>query len=80
MNLAINDKSFFQVKAIANDAILKIKKIYLAGDNEQSVYSNQYLYIIKEFEEHPEKFNIKKSPKIPDGSPIGSDICNTISN
>jgi hypothetical protein len=32
--------------------------------------------MIKEFYEHPEKFKLEVSPKIPDGSPIGSNICN----
>ena len=36
----------------------------------------QYSIVIKEFYEHPEKFKLEASPKIPDGSPIGSGVCN----
>ena len=38
--------------------------------------SIQYSLMIKKFFEHPEQFKIEVSPKIPDGSPIGMDICN----
>lgn len=70
MNLAVGDKSYFQVNAIANKAI---KSIFEGLDN--SVYANQYKLLIKRFNEEPEGFKLEASPKIPDGSPIGSDIC-----
>ncbi|WP_369998219.1 zinc-dependent metalloprotease [Winogradskyella sp.] len=72
MNLAVNDESYFQVKAIANKAIRNISQENLSLD----MIKMQYNFIIKEFYEHPEKFKIEASPKIPDGSPIGSDMCN----
>ncbi|WP_439151134.1 zinc-dependent metalloprotease [Winogradskyella sp.] len=72
MNLAVSDQSYFQTKAIANKTIFDISKRSLNMD----AYSMQYGIMIKEFYEHPEKFKIEASPKIPDGSPIGSDICN----
>jgi len=75
MNLAVSDKSYFQVNAIANKTI---KSIYEGLDN--STYSNQYKRLIKRFNEEPEEFKLEVSPKIPDGSPIGSDICNYNSN
>jgi len=76
MNLAVNDQSVFQVKAIANDAIKSLSGNYLLNKNKQSPYASQYAMMINEFKEHPEKFKIKSTPKIPDGSPIGSDFCN----
>ncbi|BAO77195.1 zinc-dependent metalloprotease [Winogradskyella sp. PG-2] len=76
MNLAVNNQSYFKVKAIANKALRDIAK------NNFGLEATQYQYglIIKEFYEHPEKYKIESSPKIPDGSPIGSDICNYNSN
>ncbi|MBO6880090.1 zinc-dependent metalloprotease [Winogradskyella sp.] len=76
MNLATNDESYFQTKAIANNAIRNIAQGNLSLDEMKM----QYNFMIKEFYEHPEKFKIELSPKIPDGSPIGSDICNYNSN
>ncbi len=75
MNLAVNDKSYFQVNAIANKAI---KSIFEGLDT--SAYSNQYKRLIKRFNEEPEEFKLEASPKIPDGSPIGSDMCSYSSN
>ncbi|WP_430468301.1 zinc-dependent metalloprotease [Winogradskyella ouciana] len=76
MNLAVNDESYFQTKAIANNAIRNIAQGNLSLDEKKM----QYNFMINEFYEHPEKFKIKASPKIPDGSPIGSGICNYNSN
>ncbi|RNC86320.1 MAG: DUF5117 domain-containing protein [Winogradskyella sp.] len=70
MNLAANNRSYFQVKAMANKAIKKIAKM----DDLDDV-GLQYIILIKEFYEHPDKFKLEASPKIPDGSPIGSDLC-----
>jgi len=75
MNLAVNDNAYFQVNAIANKMI---KSIYEGLDN--SAYSNQYKRLIKRFNEEPEEFKLEASPKIPDGSPIGSDMCSYTSN
>ena len=71
MNLAVNDQSYFQVKAIANKAIGNIAKQNLGFDTIKM----QYGLMIKEFYEHPEKFKLKSAPKIPDGSPIGMGVC-----
>jgi hypothetical protein len=74
MNLAVNDKTFFQVKAMANDAINSLSK--LLSDKKNNVkYANQYWVMITEFKKNPDKFKLQNSPKIPDGSPIGSDSC-----
>lgn len=72
MNLAVNDESYFMTKAVANKAISQLLKTFL---NLQDT-SMQYAIMIKEFYEHPEKFQLEASPKIPDGSPIGMDMCN----
>jgi hypothetical protein len=87
MNLAVSDQSYFQVKAKANFAIESIqisykldKKIIPNNFNSHSENSAQYLRLINEFREHPEKFKLETSPKIPDGSPIGSNVCNYNSN
>ena len=76
MNLANSDQSFFQVKAKANDAINSIFRDYLSDKKKPSLYANQFAMLIREFREHPEKFKMENAPKIPDGSPIGSDFCN----
>ncbi|MFP4846869.1 zinc-dependent metalloprotease [Winogradskyella sp. PE311] len=72
MNLAVNNQSYIQVKAIANKAIRDVAQKNFGLENIQY----QYSLMVKEFYEHPEKFKLESSPKIPDGSPIGSDICN----
>ncbi|WP_422104625.1 zinc-dependent metalloprotease [Winogradskyella sp.] len=74
MNLAINEESYFQTKAIANKAIMELSKMMTKTD----AYSLQYQMMIKAFYEHPEKFKIPASPKIPDGSPIGHSSCSYI--
>lgn len=74
MNLAVNNESYFQVKAIANKSLRDIAKKNFGVD---SIYY-QYNIIIKEYYEHPEKFKLDVSPKIPDGSPIGSANCSYI--
>lgn len=78
MNLAVHDQSFLQVKAIANNAINSLFNNYLSDKKQTSPYALQYKLMIQEFREHPEKFKIENAPKIPDGSPIGSDYCNYI--
>tara|TARA_R100000935_G_scaffold38146_1_gene59422 strand:- start:922 stop:3327 length:2406 start_codon:yes stop_codon:yes gene_type:complete len=73
MNLAVNDNSIFQVKAIANSKLESLEtwlKANLASDN---VIIAQFLRDIKNFREKPDEFKvIIQAPKIPDGSPIGS--------
>ena len=72
MNLAVNDNSFFQVKAKANSAIISIAK----SIDILSPYGMEYMRLIKRFNDKPEAFKLESSPKIPDGSPIGTDSCN----
>ena len=74
MNLAVTDKAFLQVNAMSYEALEEISE--LVTDRRTKVpYASQYARIINEFKEHPEKFKMEASPKIPDGSPIGSDNC-----
>jgi hypothetical protein len=75
MNLAVNDAAYFQVNAMANAAISKISRS-LDSNNMSASYKLQYKRLIREFHTKPEKFVLKSTPKLPDGSPIGSGICN----
>jgi len=79
----INDSSTFsQVKNISNDYLTNITLELLSKkrkDYKLSKYSSYYIRMIKDFYEDPEKYKIKESLKIPDGSPIGTDNCNYIS-
>ena len=74
MNLASSNMTYFEVKAIANEALTDIAATLY--DKKKSVeYANQYRKLLSEFNEHPEKFKLESAPQIPDGSPIGSDVC-----
>ena len=76
-NLASNKKSYFQVKAEANKEIINISQL-LASKKNKNRYSMEYLNTIRKFNTKPELFELTSSPKIPDGSPIGSTLCNLI--
>jgi len=76
-NLASNKKSYFQVKAVANKEITNISQL-LASKKNKNRYSMEYLNTIRKFNTKPELFELTSSPKIPDGSPIGSTLCNLI--
>ncbi len=78
MNLAITEKVYPQVNAIAfakiNSLIPLLKKN--AGNVNETMYNTYYLNQINTFLEKPENFKVlPASPKIPDGSPIGSFRC-----
>ena len=77
LNLASNKKSFFQVKSIANKEIRNIAT-FLSSKKNKNIYSSEYLNTIRKFNTKPELFELISSPKIPDGSPIGSTHCNLI--
>ena len=72
MNLYASDNSISQVKAITYNFLLKLKDTF---KNDESVVANEMLYRIDNFLDEPQKFNVIPSPKIPDGSPIGSYQC-----
>ena len=73
MNLAASDQSFFQVKAIANKAI---RDIAMKSISFNDAYKMQYTMIMTQFTENSKEFKLPPAPGIPDGSPIGSDMCN----
>ncbi len=77
MNLAANDQSFFQVKALANKAI---RDITIKSLTTNDAYKMQYNQMIVQFNDNPKEFKLPSAPKIPDGSPIGSDLCHYNSN
>lgn len=80
MNLAVSESAYFQVQAKANDAIGEISKSLYDKKRDVNPYAAQYARMISEFQEHPEKFKLEPAPRIPDGSPIGTDACDYILN
>ncbi|SDB40182.1 protein of unknown function [Flavobacteriaceae bacterium MAR_2010_188] len=74
MNLAVNDKAYMQVNAIAEAAIEDILRKVTANFDNGS-YARHYKMMIENFREEPQDYKLEASPKIPDGSPIGSDDC-----
>ncbi len=72
LNLIASSKSIPQVKGIVNQSLEELTKNLKAT---RDIFSNQLLREISDFRKNPEKFNIYKSPTIPDGSPIGSLQC-----
>ena len=77
LNLASNKSSFFQVKAIAKKELSSIMDL-LISKKYMNKYKHEYLSIIKNFKIKPELFELIDSPKIPDGSPIGSSNLNEL--
>ncbi|MCK0124181.1 zinc-dependent metalloprotease [Gelidibacter sp. F2691] len=80
MNLAVSDAATFQVQAQANSAIDDISKMLKDKKQVAPVYAAQYERLIFQLREHPENFKLETAPRIPDGSPIGTDACNYNSN
>ncbi|WP_062055274.1 zinc-dependent metalloprotease [Aquimarina longa] len=77
MNLSVHKKVYPQVNAIAN-AKIKDLAIFLKKSKEEgidNVYNKHFVDKITAFLESPEKFKLIITPKIPDGSPIGSYSC-----
>jgi len=79
MNLTVSDDTYFQVKSLANDALSEISR-GLYDKKDMKPYASQYGRMISELREHPEKYKIESAPRIPDGSPIGTDLCTHILN
>ncbi|MEH6405917.1 MAG: zinc-dependent metalloprotease [Leeuwenhoekiella sp.] len=71
-NLAASDKSIDQVKAIAINTLMHYANEW---ENESDIDKKYIALDIAKFLKEPEKFKIIPSPKIPDGSPIGSFEC-----
>ncbi len=77
MSLSNNKKAYAQVNAIAYSKILDLATL-LKNNQVGSInkmYNTYYLKQINDFLEKPENFKVIPSPKIPDGSPIGSFEC-----
>jgi len=72
MNLSANPGSIPQVKALANKTLQGLKDRFNKSD---SAVALEMSYRIDQFMDEPEKFKVIPSPKIPDGSPIGSFQC-----
>ena len=70
MNLAVSDEVHPQVNAIATQ---KLKTVSSQLAKNTDAISVEMVSRIKNFQEHPDKFEVVPSPKIPDGSPIGTD-------
>lgn len=76
LELAASKKASFQAKSIAFYKVNELKKWLINNLNsDNSMYRNGYISIIDSFLKHPEKFELDRSPKIPEGSPIGSIRC-----
>tara|TARA_Y100000991_G_C21843794_1_gene293514 strand:- start:169 stop:606 length:438 start_codon:yes stop_codon:yes gene_type:complete len=75
----INDtNSFSQVKSICNDKLEEVVKELSTKNNEELLFSDYYVFLIKDFYKDSKKYKIINSLKIPDGSPIGTDNCSYI--
>ena len=75
MNLAVSDAAYFQTKYEADMAIRKISRLLYDTKKKTHAYTEMYSSMIAQFKNKPEKFKKKEAPKIPDGSPIGTDRC-----
>ena len=71
MNLAGHNSVHPQVNAIASQKLKELSSQF-AKDSESNAISAEMVKRINAFDEHPEMFKVIPSPKIPDGSPIGT--------
>lgn len=71
--LSANSSSYKQVNAIVNYKLNEINSMLLRAkvNGKQKYYNMEFVKMIKEFKQNPSKFKKVRSPKIPDGSPIG---------
>ncbi len=73
MNLAVNKNSVFQVKAIANYKLDGLEAWLKANMASEKGVRTEMLRQLVSFRENPEAFkSFDNTPKLPDGSPIGS--------
>ena len=70
MNLAVSDKVYAQVNAIAN---YKLKELKQNLASEKGVFATEIIKRIDDFYTHPEQYKLIPVSTIPDGSPIGMD-------
>jgi len=71
MNLAAHKEVHAQVNAIAYEKLNALKSSLLA--NQKNAIGKEMVRRINDFKEHPDRFEVIPSPKLPDGSPIGMD-------
>ena len=72
MRLGVHGNSLPQTKGIINGKIDELQRA-LAGNSDS--FSKELGREIANYKKQPEKFKAKPTPKIPDGSPIGSYQC-----
>ena len=74
-HLSSNKDMYWQVNAIVNDKIDKINLLLKSSKETgiQKMYHKEMIQMISNFKKNPTKFKKLQTPKIPDGSPIGSD-------
>ena len=72
MNLIATDQASPQVKSVANEAL---DDLFTSLKSDKSTFNNQLIRELISFRKDPEKFDVYKVSKIPDGSPIGSAPC-----
>ncbi|MDY8135528.1 zinc-dependent metalloprotease [Aquimarina sp. 2201CG5-10] len=77
MSLSKNQNAYPQVNAIAYAKMVNLIPVLTSQSKDPlgKIYNDYYLKQIQEFMKRPESFKVIPSPKIPDGSPIGSDRC-----
>ena len=72
MNLIATDQASPQVKSFVNEAL---DDLFSSLKSDKSTFNNQLIRELISFRKYPEKFDVYKVSKIPDGSPIGSAPC-----
>ncbi|TPN88642.1 zinc-dependent metalloprotease [Aquimarina algicola] len=75
MHLSVLKETYPQVNAIAYQKLMSLKEMISNNEVSDNDYKVYYLQQIQLFIEKPESFTVQPSPKIPDGSPIGSFKC-----
>lgn len=77
MNLAKHPNSSSAVKAQSQYVLHTLSQKIANKKYKESEKAYQYYYLetLDQFKKYPEKFKPMASPKIPDGSPIGTDNC-----
>jgi hypothetical protein len=70
MNLAAAKEVHPQVNAIANQ---QLRKLAISFGASNDIMKAEMARRIKNFYEHPDKFEVLPTPVLPDGSPIGMD-------
>jgi len=83
LELCSNSNATFQVKSITLAKVKELKNWFYQNRNKKTkedsltrMYEEGYIELINNFLANPKQFEKKNSPKIPDGSPIGSVSCN----